>query len=70
MCIKFSGIAQGSTVYDPFIGTGTTILAAVKNGMKGVGTDVDDEYLNFAKQRLENMLGPKKETHIASKLFE
>ena len=70
MCIKFSGIAQGSTVYDPFIGTGTTILAAVKNGMKGVGTDVDDEYLNFAKQRLENILGPKKEIHIASKLFE
>lgn len=59
MCIKFSGIAAGSTVYDPFIGTGTTVLAAVKNGMKGVGTDIDDHYLSFCHRRLENVLNPK-----------
>jgi site-specific DNA-methyltransferase (adenine-specific) len=61
MCIKFSGIPKGSRVYDPFIGTGTTILAAVKNGMYGVGTDIDQDYLSFCERRLENTLNPKEE---------
>lgn len=61
MCIKFSGIAEGSRVYDPFIGTGTTILAAVRNGMYGIGTDIDRDYLDFCKRRLVNTLNPKDE---------
>ena len=52
-CIKYSGISKGSVVYDPFIGTGTTIVSAVKLGMKGVGTDIDQSYLDFAKHRIE-----------------
>jgi len=55
MCIKFSGIKKGSTVYDPFIGTGTTVIAAVKLGMVGVGTDIDSDYLDFATKRIENV---------------
>lgn len=56
MCIRVSGVAKGSIVYDPFNGTGTTILAAVKNGMYGIGTDVDDNYLEFAKRRIDGSL--------------
>jgi site-specific DNA-methyltransferase (adenine-specific) len=59
MCIKFSGIPAGSRVYDPFIGTGTTVLAAVKNGMYGIGTDIDPDYLTFCRRRLDNVLNPK-----------
>ena len=55
-CIKFSGIQKGSIVYDPFIGTGTTIISAVKLGMKGIGTDIDQSYLNFAKERIQNTI--------------
>lgn len=55
-CIKYSGIEEGSVVYDPFIGTGTTIVGAVKLGMKGIGTDIDQSYLDFAKHRIENTL--------------
>jgi site-specific DNA-methyltransferase (adenine-specific) len=61
MCIRYSGIPAGSTVYDPFNGTGTTVLAAIKNGMKAVGTDIDDEYLSFSKQRITNVMKPKEE---------
>jgi site-specific DNA-methyltransferase (adenine-specific) len=53
MCIKFSGIPEGSRVYDPFVGTGTTIVAALKNNMHGIGTDLDNNYLQFAKKRIE-----------------
>jgi site-specific DNA-methyltransferase (adenine-specific) len=53
MCIKFSGIPTGATVYDPFNGTGTTVLSAIKNNMIGIGTDIDDTYLTFAQKRIE-----------------
>lgn len=55
-CIKFSGIKKGSVVYDPFNGTGTTLVSAIKLGMKGIGTDIDQSYLDFSKHRLENVL--------------
>jgi DNA modification methylase len=58
MCIKFSGIAPGSRVYDPFNGTGTTVLAAIKNGMYGIGTDLDQDYLDFSRQRIDYYLNP------------
>jgi site-specific DNA-methyltransferase (adenine-specific) len=58
MCIKFSGIAPGSRVYDPFNGTATTVLAAMKNGMYGIGTDLDQNYLEFSRQRLEHYINP------------
>jgi site-specific DNA-methyltransferase (adenine-specific) len=58
MCIRYSGVPKGSRIYDPFNGTGTTVLAAVKNGMYGIGTDIDDEYLTFSRQRITNVLNP------------
>jgi site-specific DNA-methyltransferase (adenine-specific) len=64
MCIRFSGIKPGSRVYDPFNGTGTTVLAAIKNDMYGLGTDLDQEYLDFSRQRIDayfNSLSPAEE---------
>ena len=51
-CIRLSGIKKGSIVYDPFVGTGTTIVEAVKLGMVGIGTDIADNFIKFAKKRL------------------
>jgi site-specific DNA-methyltransferase (adenine-specific) len=51
-CIKFSGIKKGSIVYDPFVGTGTAVLAAQILGMKGIGTDIDEDYIKFSKKRV------------------
>lgn len=51
-CIKLSGIKKGSLVYDPFVGTGTTIVEAVKLGMYGIGTDVSKKFCDFAKKRI------------------
>jgi site-specific DNA-methyltransferase (adenine-specific) len=70
MCIRYSGIPEGSKVYDPFNGTGTTVLAAIRNGMYGVGTDIDADYLSFSKQRIENMLVVDKSKNLLSTLFE
>jgi len=44
----------GDTVLDPFMGTGTTLLAAARCGRNGIGIEVDDSYLRKAKVRLES----------------
>lgn len=40
-------------VLDPFVGTGTAILTAIKLGRRGLGIDLSEEYLEFAKERLD-----------------
>lgn len=72
MCIRYSGIPKGSKVYDPFNGTGTTVIAAIKNDMTGIGTDIDSEYLDFSKRRIENVLNSTTEVDHKplSPLFE
>lgn len=41
-------------VLDPFLGTGTTSVAAAKCGRNSIGTEVDPEYFKAAVKRLEN----------------
>jgi modification methylase len=44
----------GDTVLDPFMGTGTTLLAAANCGRNGIGVEIDESYLRDAKTRLES----------------
>lgn len=42
----------GDVVLDPFLGTGTTLAAAVKLGRRGIGVELDPETLAVATARL------------------
>jgi DNA modification methylase len=42
----------GDTVLDPFIGTGTTSLAAALAGRSSIGIEIDPAYMDMAHQRL------------------
>jgi len=42
----------GDTVLDPFLGTGTTTVAAAKWGRDSVGFEVDDHYFKLAERRI------------------
>jgi DNA modification methylase len=42
----------GDTVFDPFVGTGTTNLAAVATGRNSIGNEIEPAYLKMAEQRL------------------
>jgi site-specific DNA-methyltransferase (adenine-specific) len=42
----------GDTVVDPFCGTGTTMLAAMKAGRNSVGIEIDPEYCRMTEERL------------------
>ena len=43
---------KGSTVLDPFCGSGTTGIAALQEGMSFVGIDMNEHYCDIAKQRI------------------
>ena len=42
----------GDVVFDPFLGSGTTAVAAKQTGRIYIGCDISDEYCNIAEQRL------------------
>lgn len=42
----------GDTVLDPFLGTGTTTLAAAQWGRNSIGYELDETYLSFAQSRI------------------
>jgi DNA modification methylase len=42
-------------VLDPFIGSGTTALVALKLGRKYLGIELNPEYIKIAERRLSKM---------------
>lgn len=44
----------GDTVLDPFLGTGTTTIAAARAGRNSVGFEVDEYYFDLAHKRIAN----------------
>ena len=54
--IKMSSI-PGDTVLDPFLGSGTTLVAAKRLGRNGIGFELDESYSNEIKMRLEKEKG-------------
>lgn len=43
----------GDWVFDPFIGVGTTAIAALLHDRKAIGSEIIPEYVEIAKQRLD-----------------
>lgn len=43
---------QNDLIFDPFVGSGTTIIVANNNQRKAVGVDIDENYCELAKQRI------------------
>ena len=43
----------GGTVIDPFMGTGTTAIAAKREGFHFIGVELDSEYVEIAMKRIE-----------------
>ena len=44
---------KGDTVYDPFMGSGTTAKMAKLNGRHFIGSEISDDYYNLAKKRIK-----------------
>ena len=40
-------------VFDPFLGSGTSVYTAINNNRKGVGTELDSNYFELAKKYID-----------------
>lgn len=49
-CI-LAGCPEGGIVFDPFVGSGTTVMVAQGLGRKGVGMDLGAQYMAMARRR-------------------
>jgi len=47
----------GDTVLDPFSGTGSTALAALRNDRNSIGNEIDPNYFTLAVRRLQDEVG-------------
>ncbi len=51
-----SSSVMGETVYDPFAGSGSTLIAATLEGRNGVGVEIEERYCEIAAKRFETEL--------------
>lgn len=51
-CIKLFSFV-GDTILDPFLGSGTTLIACVETNRVGLGVEINRNYCELAKRRLE-----------------
>jgi len=50
-CIKLFSFV-GDTILDPFLGSGTTLIACALLNRRGIGVEIDEKYCKLAKMRI------------------
>ena len=55
-CMIENSSAQGDIVFDPFLGSGTTAVACIKENRRFVGCEIDKNYYEISKRRIDNAL--------------
>ena len=47
---------ENDVIYDPFMGTGSTAVACVRQGVRFIGFEIDPEYVTIAYERVQEAL--------------
>jgi adenine-specific DNA-methyltransferase len=69
--LVLSMTAPDDWVFDPFLGTGTSIIAAIRHGRRGAGAEVVSKYVDLARQRLdEEMAGRLKSRRMGRPVYD
>ncbi|MDY6787418.1 MAG: site-specific DNA-methyltransferase [candidate division WOR-3 bacterium] len=53
--IRLSTFDEESVVFDPFMGSGTTAVAAIEENRKYIGIEISQEYIEIAKKRIDEI---------------
>lgn len=65
MCIKdHDGICEDTTILDPFMGIGTTAVAAVRVGVNFIGFEIDNQYIDIANERVSKERSKKNQSSL------
>lgn len=59
---------KGDLILDPFMGSGSTAIAAIDNQRRVIGFEISEKYASIAKVRIENHLYEKKMIEAQSEL--
>lgn len=54
-------------VYDPFLGTGTSIIAALKHKRRGAGAETEKKYIDIARDRIQSCINGTLQTRPMNK---
>lgn len=57
-CIKLFSF-KDDIILDPFLGSGTTLIAALEEGRKAIGIEIDRSYIEIAVKRIKNTITKK-----------
>ncbi len=57
-------------VYDPFLGSGTTLIAAERLGRRCYGMDIDQHYTDVAVRRWQNYTGRQATLEATGETFD
>ena len=55
-CMDKAKVPEGATVVDPYMGSGSTIIAAIRTGRKAIGFEIDPEHFEATTARIKNEL--------------
>ena len=53
-------IKESDTIYDPFMGSGTTALVAIKTNRNFIGSEISQTYVDLANKRIDQHLRQEK----------
>lgn len=53
-CIDQAKLPEGSLILDPYMGSGTTGVAAAQSGHRFIGVEIHEPYFDIACERIEN----------------
>lgn len=53
--IKLSAFSENAVILDPFVGSGTTAVAAKRLGKNYIGIEVNEQYVKIAENRLKEL---------------
>ena len=61
---------RGAVVYDPFLGSGTTLIAAEMTGRACYGTELDPKYVDVIIQRWQDFSGAQAKLELGGRTFD
>ena len=51
--LSIHNLKKGNTIYDPFMGSGTTAVAAINTKRQWIGSEINQEYADLTKERTQ-----------------